>query len=336
LRPCAARTLNKADSPEMISNERTILHTQTRQGEFWKPCPGTGSGYLCCNYQILTPLRGCGMYCQYCVLQVYFENQCQVLFQNYTDLEQEIAGKMQSWNGMVRFGTGEFSDSLWAESRLGLSRKIAATLEPYKNVVVEFKTKSANIDTIDSIERPERIIIGFSLNTPRMIDQYEKDTATLKDRFIAALKAEQMGYNVAFHFDPMFVYDGWEQEYCRVVRMIYDTIRNPSRIAWISLGAFRSNPLLKHALRRKNQHLPLYSGEMITGTDGKLRYFRPYRVALYATMQQEFEKHDPDAPLYLCMESRDVWEQAGMIYRIPKGLPAYLDARAEKMLKRES
>jgi spore photoproduct lyase len=317
-----------------VSKERLAITYETLQGDFWKPCPGTGGGYLCCGYQIITPLRGCGMYCQYCVLQVYFDKECQVFFENYADLEREIALKMAGWKGVVRFGTGEFGDSLWAEEQLGLSRKVAATLEPYDNVVVEFKTKSAIVDPLRGINRPERIIAGFSLNTPRMIERFERGTAPLRNRFDAARKCEDMGFHIAFHFDPMFWYPGWEQEYREVVRMIYQTVRDPSRIAWVSLGGFRSNPQLKRALREKNEHLPLYSGEMIVGADGKLRYFRPYRMAFYRAMQDEFEKYDPGVTLYLCMESREVWEACGMMKRIPGGLPGYLDKRAEELLTR--
>lgn len=317
----------------MITPDRTTITTETLKGEFWKPCPGTCGGYLCCGYQIVTPLRGCGMYCRYCVLQVYFERQCQVAFENYGDLEEEVGRKMAAWRGIVRFGTGEFGDSLWAEDKLGLSRKVAETLLPYPNAVVEFKTKSASVDSLAGIEQPERIIVGFSLNTPRMIERFEQDTAPLDERFAAARKCEDMGFNVAFHFDPMFWYQGWEEEYRDVVRTIYRTVRDPRKIAWVSLGGFRSNPQLKRALRDSGAHLPLYEGEMIVGADGKLRYFRPYRVALYTALRDEFERHDPGVFLYLCMESREVWEASGMLPRIPEGLPAYLDKSAERMLR---
>jgi len=130
----------------------------------------------------------------------------------------------------------------------------------------------------------------------------------------------------------MIRYDGWEEEYRGVVRSIYSSVKDPGNIAWVSLGGFRSVPSLKKELRQTDQHLPLFAGEMIVGNDGKLRYFRPLRVAFYRAMRDEFEKHDPAVTLYLCMESRDVWQDAGMANRIPDGLVRYLDARAEKML----
>ena len=313
-------------------NRRTSIVTADNRGEFWKPCPGTTGGYLCCGYQIITPMTGCAMYCRYCVLQVYFEHENRVVFGNFGDLEKEIRRKLKKWKGIVRFGTGEFADSLHAEKETGLSVAIAELLEPYPNVIVEFKTKSTVIEPLAAVRKPGKVIIGFSLNTPRMIEAMERDTALLEDRLAAARRSCEMGFNVAFHFDPMFVYDGWEEEYRTVVDKIYEAVPDVSKIAWCSLGGFRSNPALKNHLKERNVHLPLFSGEMITGADGKLRYFRPVRVALYNAMQRAFYRHQPDAPLYLCMESPEVWKECGMIKRIPDGLPAFLDKRAATLL----
>ena len=272
------------------------------------------------------------MECRYCILQVYFDDPGPVVFSNYEDLEQEVALKLADRQGLVRFGTGELTDSLFAEPEFGLSRRIAATLEPYQKAVVEFKTKSTRVDTLASIARPQRIVIGFSVNTPRMMATFEKGTAPLAARLDAAARCEAMGFHVAFHFDPMFIYDGWEDEYRDVVRGIYSHVKDPQSIAWVSLGGFRTTPSLKKFLRRSGTHLPLFAGEMIVGRDGKLRYFRQQRVSLFSAMQDEFIRHDPYAPLYLCMESAEVWEDSGMAWRIPEGLPAYLDKQAERML----
>ena len=85
-------------------------------------------------------------------------------------------------------------------------------------------------------------------------------------------------------------------------------------------------------MRAYNAHLPLFSGEMVMGRDKKLRYFRPIRSDFYATMQERINVFYPECTLYLCMESQDVWEEAGMLHRIPNGLVRYLDTRAEVML----
>ncbi|MBD3321655.1 MAG: hypothetical protein GF350_11225 [Chitinivibrionales bacterium] len=170
------------------------------------------------------------------------------------------------------------------------------------------------------------------MNTSRIIASYEKDTAPLERRLEAAARCETMGFWVAFHFDPMFRYSGWENEYRRVVQAIYATINNPEKIAWISLGGFRTMPSLKKLHYDNPEYRSMFAGEMVLGEDKKLRYFRPIRVEFYRAMQDEIEKYYPETTLYLCMESPEVWKESGMIKRIPRGLPRYLDSRAEKML----
>jgi spore photoproduct lyase len=317
--------------PSFLTHRNEIVSSR-ENGEFWKPCPGTTKGYLCCGYQIITPMTCCGMYCRYCVLQAYLENQAQVVYENIPDLENEIVRKMAAWKGVVRFGTGEFGDSLFLENRFHLSERIAAILEPYPNVVVEFKTKSTNISGLAKIKDPAKVIVGFSMNTPAMIGLHERNTALLEERLAAVRRCIEMGFWVAFHFDPIIYYPQWKQEYPEVVRNIFDHVKDPGKIAWWSMGGFRSAPGLKEHLKKSNMHLPLFSAEMIVGEDGKYRYIRPVRVDFYETMRSEVEKHYPAVPLYLCMESPEVWEASGMMKRIPKGLVRYLDERAEEML----
>ncbi len=311
--------------------ERSQIEFTEYKGEFWKPCPGTSAPYLCCGYQILTPATGCGMYCRYCVLQAYLDHDHQTVYNNFSDLESEVHQKMASRTGVIRFGTGEFGDSLFLDHLTSFSIRISALLEFY-NAVVEFKTKSINIGNLHKIKNPTKVIIGFSLNASSRIQLLEKKTAPLTERLKAAKKCVDMGFSVAFHFDPMFWFDNCLNEYKEVVNQIVDSIKDPSKIAWVSLGGFRSMPSLKPLLKKSGTHLPLFSGEMINGADGKLRYFRPFRISLYKSMREEFDRVAPGLTLYLCMESPEVWEQCGLINRIPFGLIRYLDMRAECIL----
>lgn len=318
--------------PHEILRERNRLVSRENKGKFWKQCPGTTKGYYCCGYQIITPLTGCGMYCSYCILQDYYDYQYQVLYENYDDLVKEIQVTLKGNEGVIRVGTGEFADSLYLEDQLGMSQKIAGLLQPYRNILVEFKTKSVNIQQLKNIDDPSKVVIGFSINTPKMIDKLEKDTALLRKRLKAARQCEEMGFNIAFHFDPMIWYPQWKIEYKNVVDSIFSMIENPKHIAWWSMGGFRTMPALKTKLKANNLHLPLFSGELVQGQDKKYRYFRPIRVDFYSTMQDWIEKYCSDITLYLCMESPEVWKESGMLKRIPKGLTNYLDKRAEKIL----
>ncbi len=320
-----------------LIRERNILESKRFEGEFWKPCPGTTGDYICCGYQIITPVTGCGMYCTYCVLQAYFNHDHQVCYTNLNDMEHEIREKMASRSGVVRFGTGEFADSLYLEPKLGICKRIASLLEPYANVLVEFKTKKSTfVHLLEDIRHKEKVVVGFSINTPEMIQVLEAGTSSLDERLKAARWCVEQGFWVAFHFDPMVWYAQWEPDYRMVVNRILDTIGDPSRIAWWSVGAFRSMPELKSRLKKQLMHLPLFSGELVLGQDRKYRYVRPVRTAFYRAIREEVERRAAQTTLYLCMESPEVWEESGMMSRIPRGLTEYLDNRAAQMLKLES
>jgi spore photoproduct lyase len=273
------------------------------------------------------------MYCRYCVLQAYFENQSQVVFDNFSDLEMEVRDKLSRTTSVVRFGTGEFADSLYLESKLGLSKKIADLLDPFPNALVEFKTKSAVFDKLAKVNNPAKVVVGFSMNTPRMISLFEQGTAALETRLASARQCLERGFWVAFHYDPMFWYPEWKRDYLNLTARIFDTVSDSSRIAWWSMGGFRSSPALKTHLKKTNSHLPLFAmGELVHGEDGKIRYYRPVRVEFYTAIREAVDKRDPKIPLYLCMEGPEVWEESGMMNRIPQGLTRYLDKRAEEML----
>jgi spore photoproduct lyase len=217
-----------------------------------------------------------------------------------------------------------------------LSEKVAGIFDRYNNVLVEFKTKSASISTLSRIKNPQKFVVGFSLNTETMVKRLESGTAPIAERLEAARRCVEMGFNVAFHFDPIVWYDKWEGEYRQTISMIYDYIKDADKIAWHSMGGFRCMPALKGELRRLGMDLPLFAGEMVLGADGKLRYPRTLRVNFYRALDAEFKKHQPDAPLYLCMESREVWEECGMSDRIgdgDDGLTRLLDRRAESILR---
>jgi len=323
---------NPSIDPAILANHKALI-TSIQKGEFLKPCPGTTQGYFCCGYQILTPLTGCGMQCDYCILQSYFDHRCQVVFDNFDDLQRETEEKLRKWRGVMRIGTGEFADSLFQENNLGLCKKVADLLEPYPNVLVEFKTKSVSIQTLSSIKKPEKVVIGFSMNTPAMITLHEKDTASLDARLEAIRQCEAMGFYIAIHFDPIFQYPNWNEDYREVVGKIFSYIKNPEKIAWWSMGGFRTSPALKKYLKYANSHLPLFAlSDLILGEDGKYRYFRPIRVAFYSALQEEIRNYASQTTLYLCMESPEVWEESGMMFRIPQGLVRYLDKKAETIL----
>ncbi|MGZ8498735.1 MAG: spore photoproduct lyase family protein, partial [Candidatus Binatia bacterium] len=153
-----------------------------------------------------------------------------------------------------------------------------------------------------------RVVVGWSMNPQRVIDADEHATASLTERLNAARRVQAAGYRLGFHFDPMIEYPGWEVDYHAMLEQTFATIdwRN---LSWVSLGVLRDTPGLKRTMRERFPRSQLLTGEQVLCADGKLRYYQPLRVEMYRQMVSWIRRAAPTVKVYLCMESREVWEQ---------------------------
>jgi spore photoproduct lyase len=170
----------------------------------------------------------------------------------------------------------------------------------------ELKTKSNNIDHLLGIKDKGNAVFAWSLNTERNIAKYEKGSALLNERIQAAKKAGEADFFLAFHFDPVIIYEDWEKEYGDVIRSLFSNI-NESRVVWISLGCFRYSSGFKDILQDRFPDEELTLEEMFPGIDGKFRYLKHKRIDIYKTMKGFINNYTDKPFIYLCMESKDVW-----------------------------
>ena len=122
-------------------------------------------------------------------------------------------------------------------------------------------------------------------------------------------RAAAAGYLIGMHFDPMILYDRWEDGYRELVSEVFNALP-VDRIAWISIGSLRFNPEMKKKIENNYPDSRLTSAEMVLGDDAKIRYVKPLRVALYRFLYAQLKNYVPENSLiYLCMERWDVWEK---------------------------
>jgi spore photoproduct lyase len=141
-----------------------------------------------------------------------------------------------------------------------------------------------------------------------MIEREERRTAPLKERIVAARKCEEKGYPLGFHFDPLIYHEGWEKEYQETIHQLFKQI-DPKRVLWISLGGFRYPPDLKAIAQERFPNTEVFLGELFPGRDAKFRYLREIRTGMYQKMVGWLREVDPNLFVYLCMESKEVWEK---------------------------
>ena len=321
----------KRQRPETLNMDKETLRLISFQGEFLKPCPGT-KGYICCGYQILHVGTNCPLDCSYCILQAYFNQPSLRVFVNLEHKLDQIGRLIDSNPEKIfRIGTGEFTDSLALDPIVGWSDILLPFFSKRKNAVLELKTKTDRIERLLSSKYRERIIVSWSLNNPYVASREEHGAPTIHKRLQAARKCQKEGFTLGFHFDPLIEHPHWKDGFMRTLEMM-DKYIDPGGIIWISLGCLRYMPALKTIIRMRHPNTHILDGEFIRGLDGKMRYFKPIRVNMYAFMGEMLGKWHKDLGLYLCMESDDVWHKSlGGSPENSEGLSHYLDKRVMKI-----
>jgi spore photoproduct lyase len=250
------------------------------------------------------------MDCSYCFLQEYLANNPTIkVFTNIDDLLREVAAVVDRhpWRSF-RIGTGELADSLALDPLLGLSSYFVPFFAKRKNALLELKTKSNCIDELLSLDPKDRVVVSWSITPAEIAAAEEHGTASFAERLDAARRCEAAGYKLGFHFDPLIEYPGWEEGYRVTVAQLFAAV-DLRRVAWISLGSLRFTPRLRGIVRDRFPRTRVLSGEQVPGGDGKWRTFQALRVKMYRCLLRWLREAAPSVPLYLCMETKEVWEK---------------------------
>jgi spore photoproduct lyase len=304
-------------SQDAIGEGKKYLLLTPKKGEFIKPCPCT-PGYVGCNYFIINSELNCPLDCSYCILQRYLTNPLITVHVNLEELWRQLDIFLEKKKPKtLRIGTGELSDSLALDHLTENSRDLISYFKEKKNAFFELKTKTTNIKNILETKPAENIVISWSLNSFKITQEEERGASPVEERIEAARKVSERGFRLGFHFDPLIRYSGWEEDYAQIVKKLLTTIP-PSKICWISLGSLRFPPVLKSIIKSRFPGTKIIYDEFIMGKDGKFRYFRPLRLELYKRMIDLIKDFGGSKiPLYLCMESQQIWKEA--MNWMPKG-----------------
>jgi spore photoproduct lyase len=288
---------------------KKVVFASGFKGRLIQKCPGS-PGVVCCGYKLVNTGFNCLYDCSYCFLNGYLNSYGILVFTNTDEIERQTAEWISESAGelIVRVGTGEFTDSLMIDSYTGLSGRLIGQFAAHRNMFLEIKTKSSNVDHLLGIKEKGNAVIAWSVNTQRNIYKHEPGSASLSERIDAAKKACGAGYFIAFHFDPVILYDGWEAEYRELVRMLLAAVDN-TKILWISMGGVRFTKEYKDVVKSVGLDDEFILQEHVRCADGKFRYYKPIRRRVYRAILDEIAKSLTPPFAYMCMESPEMWDE---------------------------
>ncbi len=287
-------------------DSKEVLVLKKYPGRIFQKCPGS-RGTVCCNYSLLNTCFGCLYGCTYCFLNSYINFFGMMQFTHMDDMADEIRRNTGSSGFIKRTGTGEYTDSLMMDETTGIGSMLIHSLAYEKNLLLEFKTKSSNVDHLLKLPGRDHTVLAWTLNTEKAVYLYEKGTADLGERLAAAKRAQDAGFLLAFHFDPFIRYEGMEQDYEGLVHRLFSVI-DPSRTVWISMGGFRYSTGFPEAVSPLFPEEQLTTGELFPCADGKYRYIRGFREKMYRMLKNAVREYSSKPFVYMCMETGDMWK----------------------------
>lgn len=183
------------------------------------------------NYQ-LPLLSGCVGQCQYCYLN--------------TNLSERPYIKVNVNIDDIFMWANNYIEARKPEKTIfeGSATSDPVPVEPYTNILksaieffsksesgrFRFVTKFTDIDTLLDIEHNGHTEVRFSLNTEKIINEYEKRTPSLEKRLEASRKIIESGYPMGFLIAPVFLYDNWQKDYEELLFKMKESI--PKKTAY--------------------------------------------------------------------------------------------------------
>lgn len=267
------------------------------------PCPAEGELTRCCNLKTLDAVQQCAFGCSYCSIQSFYNSHEIRVVQNLKQRLEALELDESTWH----LGTGQSSDSLLWGDDYGTLEALAVLARRYPDLIIELKTKSRRTDWLE-LDLPANIVATWSLNAPTIIEKEEHFTPSLAQRLEAACRARDAGRLVGFHLHPMVWFEGWQQEYGRLIEQLVSSF-SPSDVMMVSFGTLA---FTKSVLRnlRSNKIETRVTDLPLTMSAGKYTYPREIREQLFTFAYSRFPSTWKNGTpfFYLCMEDPLLWQ----------------------------
>ena len=288
--------------PLRAREDKNSLALAEKRGEVLKSIGRMESGQYYLFHEI-----DCKYDCEYCYLQYYFQTKVPIIFVNRDEVLLKIEEVLKS-HAHPYFHVGEVCDALAFDPLTDFSLRISDLFSKYKHGLIEFRTKSTNVQNLLSLKQhPENMIISWTLSPERVANAIEHKTPSLSERLDAARRCQGADYQVGVRLDPILIYEGWEEDYHGMVEEILTKL-DPGRIDCISLGTIKLHKLLIDAIRLRFPESPTVTAELFPAADGKYRYLKFQRVDVYRKIVSWIRGLDEDIPIDLSIETDEVKE----------------------------
>lgn len=217
------------------------------------------------NFYYTSSIINCVYDCEYCYLQGVYSSGNIVIF---VDIEkvfeevEELYNKLKSLYLCVSYDT----DLLAIENICSFSEKWYHFIKDKKDLKIELRTKSGNIDKFLNLDVLDNFIIAFTLSPKEIALKNEKYTASFKNRVKAIKELQNKGWKVRICIDPLIYTDDFEKNYSEMIEYLFSEI-DKNKVIDVSIGVFRTSKEYLKKMRNQNKKSEIlyYPFECIDG-----------------------------------------------------------------------
>ena len=160
--------------------------------------------------------------CEYCYLNTQLGKRPYVKI--YVDIDNILSKAFEYANERLPqvtiFEGSATSDPIPVERYThGLSKAIEAFGEN-ENTAFRFVSKYSEVEPFIGLNHNNHTTIRFSINSQEIIKKYEHGTDSADKRIEAARKVKLDGYSTGFLIAPVFIYEGWKEDYNKLLNKV--------------------------------------------------------------------------------------------------------------------
>ena len=240
------------------------------------------------NFYYTSSIINCVYDCEYCYLQGVYSSGNIVIF---VDIEkvfeevEELYNKLKTLYLCVSYDT----DLLAIESICAFSEKWYYFIKDKKDLKIELRTKSGNIDKFLNLKPLDNFIIAFTLSPENIALKNEKYTASFKNRVKAIKELQEKVWKVRICIDPLIYSDNFEKNYSQMIEYLFNEI-DKEKVIDVSIGVFRISKEYLKKMRNQNQNSEIlyYPFECI---DGVYTYSDKTKSYMINFIKEQFLKY---------------------------------------------
>ena len=248
------------------------------------------------NFYYTSSIINCVYDCEYCYLQGVYSSGNIVIF---VDIEkvfeevEELYNKLKTLYLCISYDT----DLLAIENICGFSEKWYYFIENKKDLKIELRTKSGNIDKFLNLKPLNNFIIAFTLSPENIALKNEKYTASFKNRVKAIKELQEKGWKVRICIDPLIYSDNFEKNYSQMIEYLFNEI-DKEKVIDVSIGVFRISKEYLKKMRNQNQNSEIlyYPFEYI---DGVYTYSNKTKSYMINFIKEQFLKYIDEKKIYI-------------------------------------